>query len=106
MRSFLNKFKFRKLNNTEIASTIVIALVIVLSLIYLFRNPEETEAAWWNDSWSYRQAISISNSGSTQNNVQFKVLSNADLSSLVSAGKLQSDLDDLRFTDSFGQILN
>lgn len=61
---------------------------------------------WWNVDWQYRKTVTVTNTGSAQSNTQVKVLSNYNLSNLVSDGKLQSDLDDIRFTDTSGNILN
>lgn len=87
------------------ALIILTAIIIVAGLLYIFNKPQIAEAEWWNDGWHYRQTIAISNSGAAQTNTQVKVLSAADLSALVTAGKLQSDLDDLRFTDINGNVL-
>jgi len=65
-----------------------------------------SQTNWFDDRWGYRQTLSVSNSsGSTQSNIQIKVLSNYDMSSLVTASKLQSNLNDLRFTDMNGLVL-
>lgn len=67
----------------------------------------KVSATWWNSFWNYRRSITISNStGSSQNNAFVRILNNYNLSSLISAGKLQSDLDDLRFTDSNNNLLS
>ncbi|MFA7676194.1 MAG: DUF2341 domain-containing protein, partial [Candidatus Shapirobacteria bacterium] len=78
--------------------------VIVLWKFVLPKN--KVSAGWWNDAWNYRKAISINNSGVAQSDIQIKILDNYDLSALVTAGKIQSDLDDLRFTDINGKVLN
>ena len=82
---------------------LLIAIVILLKFIL---PNQKVSAAWWNDGWSYRKAINIGNSGTAQTNTQVKILDNYDLSALVTAGKLQADLDDLRFTDVNGKVLN
>jgi len=84
---------------------VLIALAIVFSILYLIRAPKSAEAEWFNDGWYYRQTISITNSSTAQTSIQVKVLDGEDLSALVTAGKLQADLDDLRFTDLNGNIL-
>src|SRR3989339_153790 len=53
--------------------------------------------------WLYRQNISISNSGSTLTNYQIPVIVNTQ--TLISAGKLQSSCQDLRFASSSGTAL-
>ncbi len=58
-----------------------------------------------DDAWGYRQTIAIANAGAAQTNSQIKIFANTDLSALVSAGKLQADLDDIRFIDTNGKRL-
>lgn len=98
----INKIK----NNWQYSLSILfVAIVIVIGVIYIFNKPEKVKAEWYDDGWAYRQTIAISNSGSAQTDVQVKILSGVDLSALIAAGKLQSDLDDLRFTDINGNVL-
>ena len=55
--------------------------------------------AWWNSSWMYRRAATISNdTGSTLTDFQVRIT--VDTASLISAGKMNSDCSDLRFVDS------
>jgi hypothetical protein len=53
--------------------------------------------------YSYRRAISISNPGPTL--TEYHINLTLDTQSLISAGKMQSDCDDIRFTDSDGSTL-
>jgi len=54
---------------------------------------------WWNSSWAYRQNITITeNSGFALTDFQINLTINT--ASLVSAGKMQSDCDDIRFVNS------
>jgi len=86
---------------------IFISLLIAIVVLWKFVLPkQQIKAAWWNETWDYRQTISITNSsGSNQTNTQVKIFTNYDLSSLVTAGKLQSNLNDLRFTDINGNLI-
>jgi len=89
-------------------SLLIIFFLLLISIVVLVKfilPKNKVSAAWWNDGWNYRKAISIGNSSVAQTNTQIKILNNYDLSALVSAGKLQSDLDDLRFTDINGNLL-
>ena len=89
----------------RIVSSFLIALFLV-SPLYVLLTPE-VQAAWWNETWSYRKAIAISNSsGSDLADFQVKVINNEDFTTEINAGKLQSDLDDLRFTAQNGELLN
>jgi uncharacterized protein (TIGR02145 family) len=64
------------------------------------------EDAWWNNDWRFRKAVAITNSsGSALTYFQVKILNNVDFSTAVGAGKMQSSLNDLRFTDVSGNLL-
>ncbi len=61
-------------------------------------NPSHTynyggTTAWWNSSWSRRQAVTISNSGGMLVDYQVRVVVNYD-------ADMQPDFDDVRFVDS------
>ncbi len=59
----------------------------------------------WLTNWNYRKAVTISNSGSSL--TDYQVLITIDTASLVTAGKLLSSCDDIRFTSSDGStVLN
>jgi hypothetical protein len=58
--------------------------------------------AWYNISWNYRRSITVS-SGSALTNYQ--VLVTVDTASLVTASKMQSSCNDIRFTSSDGTTL-
>ena len=94
-----------KLSYKTLLTVVVFLLIGIVGLLKL-NSIKKVSAAWWNDSWNYRKAINVSNPGSSQTNSQIKILNNYDLSTLVTAGKIQSDLDDLRFTDINGTLLN
>ncbi|OGS43280.1 MAG: hypothetical protein A2539_08975 [Elusimicrobia bacterium RIFOXYD2_FULL_34_15] len=63
-------------------------------------------ATWYNSSWRWRKKITITNPN-TQACVDFQVYMATETVAvgLVSAGKVQSDYDDIRFTDSGGVTL-
>lgn len=87
------------------------AVVAVLAIIaggpgayLLLRHPAPAEAAWFNYNWGYRQVMTITNgSGSIQTNFQVKMT--VSTSTLVSAGKMQSNCADIRITDNTGKVL-
>ena len=55
--------------------------------------------SWWNASWDYRKPITVmENNGSDL--TSFQVNLSIDTQTLISDGKMQSDCDDLRFTDN------
>jgi len=51
-------------------------------------------------TFSYRKPITINNTSNASTLTNYQVLVTVDTASLVSAGKLQSDCDDIRFTDN------
>lgn len=87
----------------RIASVFIIAIIIVIGLLYIFNKPAAVEAGWYNDGWMYRQTITITNGGSAQTDFQIEITD--DTAALVTAGKLQSDCDDIRLTDINGNVL-
>jgi hypothetical protein len=55
---------------------------------------------WYNISWNYRKAITVSNSGSSLTDYQTLII--MDTAGLVTVGKMKSDCGDIRFTDTDG----
>ena len=88
-------------------SLLIIFFFLLISVVVLtkFVLPEnKVSAAWWNDGWSYRQAITVANNTSFDaENIPYKI--NLDTASLITAGKLQTDADDIRIIDSNGKII-
>lgn len=94
---------FKKLHlRTKIALGIIAVLLpIVIAAAIL---PQFGKAEWFNDAWEYRQLVPVTNSsGSAKSDFQVKIT--LDTAALVTAGKVQSDCDDLRITDSNGKLL-
>ena len=99
----------RKLIMRESRKPVIIGfalILVVVSTYFLFFFSSEVLAEWWDTNWHYRKAITITNSGSVQTDFQVKVLSNYDMSTDVTNGKVQTDFDDLRFTDINGNALD
>jgi len=95
-----------KLNKNRIyytASILTIAIIVVVGIVYLIRKPESA-AAWFNDDWYYRQSVPITNGGSALTDYQIAIT--LDTATLITAGKMQSDCDDIRFTDAQGNVLS
>ncbi|MCF7906993.1 DUF2341 domain-containing protein [Patescibacteria group bacterium] len=99
------KFFLKPKTRNLIFGTFLI-LVLFISSFYLFFRPKQATAEWWDTNWHYRKAIEITNSVSTQTDFQVKVLENFDMSADVTAGKVQSNFNDLRFTDVNGKMLD
>lgn len=87
---------------------LLIGLLLLLALIpfALYRGSQvpDAEAAWWNPSWQYRKRIDVSNSNATDL-TDFQVSFTLDTASLISAGKLQGQCQDIRLTDIGGREL-
>lgn len=80
---------------------VVLGLCIFTFLIlgYLFVVKETSAVQWWPDggnAWKQRKQLTVTNNSSANLSSGSTVAINIDTASLVSAGKLQSDCDDLR----------
>lgn len=87
----------------------IILLFLLIPIVFLLRINQKSKnvsAAWWNDSWMYRVPINIGNSQSSQTNIQVKILNDYDLSALITVEKIQTSLNDLRFTDINSELIN
>ncbi len=67
-----------------------------------YTSPEPTTSLYAEQSnyqYSYRKAITIDNTSNSSNLYNYQVLLTFDTQTLISQGKLQSNCQDLRFTD-------
>ena len=98
----------KSLQNLSYKTLFTILFFSVAGIIFFLKiggKTQKVSAAWWDEMWHYRKAISISNTlGSTLTNQRVKII--IDTSSLITAGKLQSDCDDIRITDINGNLLD
>lgn len=87
-------------------SNIITVFVMILGLIiiYFIFQGKEVKAEWFNDSWTYRQRVDITNSGLVQTDFQVQIT--LDTAVLITNNKIQSDCDDLRITDINGKVLS
>ncbi len=70
----------------------------------LLKNPSNAQAAWFDNSWAFRQKVPITNTtGTTQTG--FQVQLSIDTATLITAGKLQSSCQDVRITNNAGKQL-
>ncbi len=76
-------------------STLVVAGGTIAYL--LLSKDDPSVLGWISSSWLYRKGITVANGGGDL--FSEDVLIEVDTASLISASKLQSDCDDLRFTD-------
>jgi hypothetical protein len=92
--------KNSKLRNTLFI--LFIAVIIIPILTWIIINPSSVKAAWFNDSYAYRKYTSFThNAALTDRRVSISL----DTATLITDGKMQSDCDDTRFTDSAGKVL-
>ena len=79
----------------------ILSVLIILTGVFVFLNktPKGASASWYSLTWLFRQSITVANvSGSTLTNED--VLLTVDTSSLITASKLQTSCQDMRFVDS------
>ena len=70
------RFKTKKLKKTSLPLFIG-ALVVLIPIIYLSLNKtQEAEAAWWDDTWTYRKKVTFGNTGSSEadKKVKFNII--------------------------------
>ena len=93
-----------KKTKKKLKIVIIVFTILVFSIGFFFyhNNPETAEATWWNDSWSYRQSIQVTNNISAENNVYISVTLDTDTAST----SMQADCGDFRFTRENGEILS
>lgn len=76
-------------------------LTIFFALVLFF--PLANAQSWYDNTWSYRKPINITNSGSALTNYQVNVI--LDTNSLILGRKMLPNCEDIRFTDSDGTSL-
>jgi len=83
--------------------TILSVLLVLTSVRFVFFSPREAEAAWFDDDYAYRQPFSFTHNAdiSTERRITFSL----DTAELITAGVMQSDCDDTRFTNINGLVL-
>src|SRR3989338_983962 len=93
--------KNRQYYHLALACTVVTLGVFTINSLIGARS---ASAAWYNNNWKFRQAITITNTGSAQTNIQYVL--NIDTATMISANKLQASCADLRFTNASGKVLS
>lgn len=86
----------------RIFAVIMILIISIPAFLYFF-HPTQTQAAWWDDSFAYRQKITFVHNADLTNASMRLTVSNTN--NLITPGKMQPDCDDSRFTDSSGKVL-
>src|SRR5581483_9009959 len=91
------RFALRKAAIASLGVIIFFGPIIYFTL----QQPHKAEAAWFNDSWAYRQAITATVTSSSSDTTNLDTLITVNTSALISS-KLQSSCQDLRFTNQAG----
>jgi hypothetical protein len=75
----------------------------LLSYYFFFYYLTPTQASWFSDSYYYRTPTTFTHNATitSPRRIEFTV----DTATLITAGKMQSDCDDTRFTDAAGKVL-
>ena len=82
------------------------------STFSLTLNPLFNAGGWkfdradWLSGWKYREIITIDNTQNPNTLTDYQVLATVDTVSLISAGKMNTDCSDMRFTDVDGSLIN
>jgi len=84
----------------------ILAVLTTLTGIVLFlnKNPQLAEAAWYNGAWTYRKKLTFDNSGQSENLTNFPTMVKLT-STNFTFSQAQSSGQDIRFTDSAGTNL-
>lgn len=84
-------------------AAVFMALVMIGATTLFYLRPQATEAAWFDDTYTYRQKITFVHNAALTNASMRLTVSNTN--TLITAGKMQTDCDDSRFTNSNGELL-
>src|SRR5260221_456490 len=96
--------KIKKLReNIRIFGPVLLIVMLLLVGLKLWAG-RNASAAWFDTNWAFRQKIALSNTtGTTQTSFQVQVT--IDTATLITAGKMQSSCQDVRFTSIAGKNL-
>ncbi|CAN5322876.1 hypothetical protein BH10PAT1_BH10PAT1_1780 [soil metagenome] len=95
-RKKINPKKFRL-----IFGGILLLILVIFVGLKLWTN-NRVKAAWFDDSYGYRKLITFTHNAALTNR---RVTITIDTATLITAGKMQSNCADSRFTDINGQLL-
>lgn len=97
------KFKLQKRTRRfALIFSLPIFCLLGLALFFSLRLASRTQAVWVDENWQYRTTLSFTHNASVSDT---KVKIEIDTATLISAGKMQSDCGDSRFTDLNGKQL-
>lgn len=103
LKGFLKDFKGSSLKKPRTLVYVALGIIILLAPLFwwITKHPKTIEAAWFDDTWMYRKAISIPTHTTAENNVYVTV----PTFDATDTSKFQADCGDLRFTKQNGEIL-
>src|SRR3989344_5772708 len=87
---------FANLHRKKIFLFVLTLTVLVVG--YKIFTSKKAGAAWWNEGWTYRMKSTVTNGANALTDFQVSLTLNT--STLISAGKMQSDCDDIRVVGS------
>ncbi|MDD4027355.1 MAG: DUF2341 domain-containing protein, partial [Candidatus Shapirobacteria bacterium] len=96
----------KSLQNISYKTLFTILFLSLAGIVFFIRigkPAQKVSAAWWDEMWHYRKAISITNSNTDITNQYVKIT--LDTASLISANKMKNTCDDIRVTNINGKIL-
>ncbi|MDD4027356.1 MAG: DUF2341 domain-containing protein [Candidatus Shapirobacteria bacterium] len=96
--------RLQSLSYKTLFTILFLSLAGIVFFIRIGGNTQKVSAAWWDEMWHYRKAISISNT-SGSDLTDFQVSVSIGTSQLIADGKMQTDCDDIRITDINGNLL-
>jgi hypothetical protein len=78
---------------------IILLLIPIVFILRLDKSPKAVQADWYNDAWTYRQAINVTAHTAAETNKYIIVTIN-----IGTTIKAQADDGDFRFTNNTGQL--
>ncbi len=89
---------------TIVLIAVLVLIAIIPGVYFALRNPDSAKAAvWYNSAWAYRKQVNLTSISSSQTDYQTKIT--IDTATLITANKMQSACQDVRFADANGKLL-
>lgn len=84
----------------------ILLILLILSGVAMKYFSQSAAAAWYDENFAYRQGITVTVSSNSAEIKNLETLLTVDTSTLITAGKLQNNCQDLRFTSNQGKSLS
>jgi hypothetical protein len=94
----------KKMMVTKVQVWSVLMVILCLSIFVLMLLMRPVQANWFNDLWRYRQKLTVGTVTTELIDYQIQIVG-LDTQTLYTAGKLQANCEDIRFTDLQGNLL-